>query len=251
MSSIPHCSRQYIEGMTERVLRWFNPRLLQRPQATPITDLVARLAAKGRVAVRYEERLGSTSRGRRILGEFIFHPPTILIDSGSGDGPRFRFTVAHELGHLVLHGHLELDFDALDDANPNIRDVRPHFHFGRKRPVTDRDWLEWQANAFASAILVPRSTVVKAITGKQAELGINRRGAIYVDSQPQNRRDYDAVMADLQRVYQTSRTMLRIRLRNLGLLTDTRELSARHIARHIGSLFREDSGVDGLDALDH
>ncbi len=226
--------------MAEKVLRWADPRYLETPQPSPISEIVRKLETKGRVSVRYDKPLGHTHRGRKILGEFSFDPPTIFIDPESGRGSRFRFTLAHELGHLVLHGHLDLDFAALDEPTRSIRDGWPHFYFGRKRPATDRHWLEWQANAFASGILVPKSTVTQAIATKQMQLGINRRGYIYVDNQPQNRLDYDVLMKHLQSVYQASRTMLRIRLNTLGILSDARDMQAHHIAQHIRSLFRED-----------
>jgi hypothetical protein len=61
---------------------------------------------------------------------------------------RYRFTLAHEAGHIVLHG------DALKATAPaSIPDWK---EFVRQLPEPDREWLEWQAYGFAGLVLVPQ-----------------------------------------------------------------------------------------------
>jgi uncharacterized protein DUF955 len=70
---------------------------------------------------------------------------------------RYRFTLAHEVGHIVLHG------DALKAAAPaSILDWK---QFVRELPEPDRGWLEWQAYAFAGLVLAPRQTLAIAHRG--------------------------------------------------------------------------------------
>jgi hypothetical protein len=116
MNKIPHLSRQRIEERAESALTWFNPRQLRSPRVTPIEDIVARLDSEGHLVTSLDIPLGVSARGNKILGEFLFAPfPTILIDpSLPRGGPRFRFTMAHELGHFTLHRRLALEFDKLD-----------------------------------------------------------------------------------------------------------------------------------------
>ncbi len=60
---------------------------------------------------------------------------------------RYRFTLAHEAAHLVLHG------DALKEVAPgSIADWK---RFVRDLPEADRGWLEWQAYSFAGLVLAP------------------------------------------------------------------------------------------------
>lgn len=61
---------------------------------------------------------------------------------------RQRFTVAHEVGHLVLHRGRPL---VLDHVRVNFRDAN-------SSTATDSE--EIQANAFAAEILMPRHSVV-------------------------------------------------------------------------------------------
>jgi len=60
---------------------------------------------------------------------------------------RYRFTLAHELGHWFLHRELygELKFASVNEWK----------RFQREVDETDYNWLEYQAYAFAGLVLVP------------------------------------------------------------------------------------------------
>lgn len=60
---------------------------------------------------------------------------------------RYRFTLAHELGHFYLHQDIysELKFASLDEWK----------QFQREVDESDYNWLEYQAYAFAGLVLVP------------------------------------------------------------------------------------------------
>jgi len=66
----------------------------------------------------------------------------------AGQG-RDRFTVAHELGHLLMHSGLGLARHVRKGDVPAYRDS------------------EWQANSFAGALLVPRAAVVPGRSAQQ------------------------------------------------------------------------------------
>lgn len=241
MIKIRRYSREHIEEIAERILGWANPRALKHPQPSPIPEIVAKLVNKGKVAARFDVPLGYSERGLKIFGAFDFDPPMIYVDPVLDQfGPRYRFTLAHELGHFVLHRRLRISSEEIDVAE-GVRDSRAEFFFGHKAPNTRREWLEWQANAFASAIQVPRATVALAILDIQSELGIRRRGRIFVDRQPCNLFDYGRVMQQLQTIYQTSRTMMVIRLRHLNLLDDQRSG-----LKHVATLFRTDQTATSI-----
>ncbi|HHT9120992.1 MAG TPA: ImmA/IrrE family metallo-endopeptidase [Candidatus Hypogeohydataceae bacterium YC41] len=61
---------------------------------------------------------------------------------------RYRFTLAHEIGHLVLHSQLYRD--------SNIRNIRSYLEFVRNLPQPFLDKAEWEAYCFAGLVLVPR-----------------------------------------------------------------------------------------------
>lgn len=108
---------------------------------------VERLAARLGATIRYEPFPGQLSGmvhragGEKIIGVNSLHPPT-----------RQRFTIAHEIGHLVMH-----DDDQL--------------HVDEKFPVAFRsdlsgqavDASEIEANQFAAELLMPRQLLASDI----------------------------------------------------------------------------------------
>jgi hypothetical protein len=64
---------------------------------------------------------------------------------------RYRFTLAHELAHAVLHGRI---YQA-----HRFRRVEDWKQFQLQMDEEDRRWLEWQAYAFAGLILVPAESL--------------------------------------------------------------------------------------------
>lgn len=68
---------------------------------------------------------------------------------------RYRFTLAHETGHTVLHADLfkQQQFRTVDDWKG----------FVRAFPEMDLSRLEWQAHSFAGLILVPGDTLERIL----------------------------------------------------------------------------------------
>ena len=78
--------------------------------------------------------------GPDVIGSaWCEHPSTIAIsDRIESENGRFRFTCAHELGHIVLHRHLAMRFD---DAEEGM--------------LAQDNGMEAEANRFASRFLMP------------------------------------------------------------------------------------------------
>ena len=102
---------------------------------------------------------------------------------------RRRFTIAHEIGHLVLHKGRPL---VLDHVRVNFRDANSS---------TASDLEEIQANAFAAEILMPKDQVIA-----------NARRLLADDSMTEA-----AVIADLAQGFDVSEQAMEYRLINLGL----------------------------------
>ena len=69
---------------------------------------------------------------------------------------RYRFTLAHELGHAVLHRRV---YEAA--AFSTIKEWK---RFVAEIDIQDYEWLEWQAYAFAGLILVPPVSLRKKLS---------------------------------------------------------------------------------------
>lgn len=60
---------------------------------------------------------------------------------------RYRFTLAHEIGHLVLHSQLYRE--------SNVQNISSYQEFVRNLPQYLLNKVEWQAYCFAGLVLVP------------------------------------------------------------------------------------------------
>ncbi len=119
---------------------------------------------------------------------------------------RYRFTLAHEIGHYVLHAYLYslFEFDSID-AWKTLRDALP------ERLV---DIVEWQANEFAGLLLVPRQGLreafEEAVDETKSILGAKYKNNVDVVS--------DLTVIPLAKRYAVSEDAMRIRLQRESLI---------------------------------
>jgi len=96
--------------------------------------------------------------------------------------------------------------------------------------------MEWQANKFASSLLMPRVPLRQATLEAMQQVGIDRlTHRIYVDSQECNLTAYQRVLHNLTDKFRCSKQATEIRLKELDLVYDVRLRDATHISE----LFRE------------
>lgn len=102
--------------------------------------------------------------------EGIFDRNTILINeflaNEENQEHRLYFTLAHEVGHWYLQrkdAYIDSGQQSLfgedttkSSVNRFIDNIDIFKNLKRKKLVTEEDWLEWQANYFASCILMPK-----------------------------------------------------------------------------------------------
>ncbi|WP_151449148.1 XRE family transcriptional regulator [Lacisediminimonas profundi] len=111
---------------------------LWRLGRSPVQDLA--LAAEGAGVILVREETGIAQIEGLSAWSSALQRPFILLSADKDNGYRSRFDLAHELGHLVLHRHVE-------------------------RP-TERDrhkLLEQQAHQFAGALLLPAETFAREV----------------------------------------------------------------------------------------
>ena len=171
--------------------------------------------------------------GSSILGRINFRPLEIETFKPPEETPEIeRFTLAHELGHHFL-GHSR--YMAREECEaPDFVPLA-----GGDFALADIHRLEWQANYFASCLLLPRESFVREFCALAGRHGLRDRGfgLLYVDQQPCNRAVFTAVVLPLARRFKVSRTVAKIRLEGLGVLKDDRRGdSARAAARPLADL---------------
>lgn len=165
------------------------------------------------LTVTLEVRPSDNERHNGILGRITFSPPAIVIFADSKERHRSRFTLAHELGHLLLgHGaYLRAETVESNDLEQGQASYLDEDDIRR---------LEWQANSFASYILLPSDAFLRKTFDVASQLGLQNKGfgLIYLDQQPVNRLLYYELTNALMEAFAVSRTAVTIRLKALGLL---------------------------------
>lgn len=184
-NNVPVLSKEEIDNIAEKFLMDFNPEILVTPQ--PIDE--------DRFLTEYlglEQDFQYLSHCGCYLGMLVFNDTnkvqvydtytgraeyisakagTVIIDNTlleEGQEQRYRFTAIHEGGHWIFHrkkyyrdmAQISV-FDFFDMPNIQCRTVSVDPKFKPIHKWNDNDTMEWQANYFASALLMPKSMVFK------------------------------------------------------------------------------------------
>ncbi len=161
-----------------------------------------------------------------ILGKIEFNPLCIKISEKAGiDKHRLRFTIAHEIGHLILHSNILKDRIDLKSDNENSLALK---YSSLKK---NSEILEIQANLFASYLLVPEILLVSVMNSIFIEYRIPKK-ILFLDSQPVNQKQVNEILYKLSSMFQVSVESIKIRLLKLNLLIDKTDYK-------LGTLIRE------------
>src|SRR5579872_5826443 len=161
-------------------------RLLEANQVTRAPIPIEQLANALNIDVRYSETSDDVS------GALIRDAGSVIIAVNSAQHEnRQRFTIAHELGHFLLHRNTKLHFD--DDFRIDYRDAT-------SSEATKREEIE--ANGFAAAVLMPE----RILERDWLRFGSDKRGIS------------DTIRA-LATKYHVSQKAMELRLVNLGFIS--------------------------------
>lgn len=151
----------------------------------------------------------------KVLGEIDFESKEVCIsDSLLKGDPRWRFTVAHELGHIVLHSaairqsQINAIQESIDDEELDVE-------------ISDETIkrMEIQANSFASQLLIPEDKLMVEYCKLFLEKGVRNFPNLQIDSQPCNIELLKWFLSNLALHFNVSKAAIEKRLQKLGLLT--------------------------------
>jgi Zn-dependent peptidase ImmA (M78 family) len=149
------------------------------------------------------------------LGSITFSPVEIKIFTADEQSHLARFTLAHELGHYFLeHGRY------MTRESIHTRDIDESQLINIPKGEVER--LEWQANTFASCLLMPRDEFNMALGLLIKHHGIRNRGhgVLYLDGQRDNVNNFWMIATALSRYFKVSLTAIRLRMKALGHLVE-------------------------------
>jgi len=145
---LQHLSYQRIGQIADEFLEKHHPKLLL---PIPIEDI-----AEQKLNLKIIQEM-NLKKNYDVDGFLTSDLMTIFLDFDLylKHGNRTRFTIAHEVGHWVLHGELfrDLKINSVDDLGNLVEKVTDE----------ENQWLEYQAYNFAGQVLVPRGLLFNEI----------------------------------------------------------------------------------------
>lgn len=206
--ALPRHSFSSLEKKATDVISFFAPEFLTNGQPVPIRSFVEKLEEMGKLRFLHSH-LGFLEPNMRILGLFTTEPQMkILIDQSLVGSVRYNFTLAHELGHFVLHRKCDVGGEMSDtsvDLFNTPEDVQ-----------TERQWAEWQANNFASALLMPRESIMNVLLESLGTFGFTQNNLTQSGMfDPAFEHSFNKLAEYLANRFQVSKTSVMIRLKKL------------------------------------
>lgn len=203
-NGVPILSKDEIDDYAEIILHDFKPELLRTPQPTPVEDFVELYLD---LSVDYH----NLSPDKSVLGMIAFNDGyvevydennkkqflevsegTVFVDNSLLDDDqrgRCRFTFGHEPGHWIFHRHkyvINKDqmsiFDFFEEPKHEQQKVYVKCHKNNVGKISrrnggfrdDDDWMEWQADYFSSAMLMPKKIFKLAASEVMGRLGLKQ-----------------------------------------------------------------------------
>jgi Zn-dependent peptidase ImmA (M78 family) len=218
---VPILKATEIEQIATEVLEKHCPAVLHKPAMTPVIEIIEALEKTTDLTSVIVD-LGFKGNAK-ILGKVNFTQRCLSLDQLliTEREIQMRFTAAHEIGHWILHrwNYKKWKFPPSDLTPDNLQDDEDSLC--RLEQRSPRDWLEWQANVFAAALIMPRATFLKALIEAQILTGIKRNiGIVWVSDAGYSQRDLVSVLDRLSVVYAVSIASVRVRLNTLKLIHD-------------------------------
>ncbi len=147
------------------------------------------------------EAIPQDSEDEDVLGCLRPETRQVVVNEDCNNQKRISFTIAHEAGHLSLHGPL---FSIQDGLITGWRHSNPYKN--KKKMDTAQIRREWQANVYAGALLAPKIEVEAFLR----ELGLIKKQTFI----PFNLDDY---FLKFEERFGLSRQALEIRCEHLGV----------------------------------
>ncbi len=168
------------------------------------------------IDLEFTKEVAIDANGKTVLGSANFSRNRIQINQHD-DGNRERFTLGHEIGHFYLGHGRYLRSESVIVSDLLIQSESENGLNYRR--------LEFQANVFSSALILPELHFLVKVRKFWQEHDIRNRGsgAVYVDDQPQNLRDYHDLLGSVSTHFAVSKEVIEIRLKNLNMLADQRK----------------------------
>lgn len=212
-------SRKDIEEISNELINNVDADVLKYALNTSLEKVIDFLKSKFGLGFDFESSIKSEN-GKQILGYYDVSENLIRIERSIVGTERSSFLIAHEIGHFILHRNLKINQQAYNDFHDSEYDFLSNKYLLNNY----KNWIEWQANEFASNLIMPNISFYNRLIHIQKHLGIGRRGHIYLDDQPINRKDFGDITTYLSKFFKTTYTSVIFKLETLELITYYRKV---------------------------
>jgi Zn-dependent peptidase ImmA (M78 family) len=197
VQSAPSLTDTQIEASAEKLLSDFDAWAQEITRPVPV-EVIAEHFLGYELVVSDE----GVFADRDCLGGIVFEDELITINSSiENDLGRYSFTVAHEIGHHVLHKEFYFNHLQKDEAKIICREV------------SNKPMIERQADRFAAALLMPSKTVAAALSS------ISKGSRPFEKPTTGELRALAAKVVEISGVTNVSNTAMVNRLIDLGLVS--------------------------------
>lgn len=227
-NGIPIMSNSEIDAHAEQFLKDYNSSVLKNPQPIDMEDFAEHylnLALDyvylshcgfilGRMVFQDVERVPVYLPKERCADYLFARRGTLFIDNtllNDWKEYRLRSTIGHECGHWLFHSdyYTNVDRGRYDSykSQPELTGCKKtdiegsEERTGRRKLLTDQDWLEHHTQYFSAAILMPKTPFLVAVS----------------DLLENSLQDSTALAESLSEIFQVSPSSVNIRLSQLGL----------------------------------
>lgn len=227
-SGLPIICKSEFDDLAEQILEKYMPDVLEFPKAVDIRYLAENCIV---VDILEEDLCLDNLLGFITFADMVIPisgdknikvtEGTIILDISLHQKiTRWRFTVAHELAHWILHRA----YHCGDKRVYNFR-VQGYSYIacrtdkselGKKNPrvaKTDDEWAEWQADNLAAALLMPKTTFIYAARQILCKYGFEE--LLLISGKDVNKGMQ--VVRELADIFQVSMRAVRIRMRTFGM----------------------------------
>jgi Zn-dependent peptidase ImmA (M78 family) len=211
--NIPYIKKEEIVHAANEVLLAINQTTLE----TSIDMIIDYVVKEYDVMINETLGFGLDRNGNQILARYNPKKRIIEIDQRL-DKHRKRFTLAHEVGHIVLHStYLTSPVSEVSKIIPFEYNILDSNNVKRA---------EIQANIFAAELLMPHKIFFQKVIELAKCLSYTHRKDyfIYIDGQPCNFYNYDTLVRNLSTTFNVSIQAVEYRLKSFdGLVKDERK----------------------------
>ncbi len=228
---IPILSTENIEEITYQLISLFDSNILRFKRNLSIDKYEKYLNRVYDLSIIDYDFSETDIDGNKIKSSCSFVEKCIKIDKSLRKTRNYKFIVAHEIGHFFLHNKLQIDQHSYDQ----LKDSEYNFALDRYILLNDKNWIEWQANQFASSIIMSKNSIENRFFEAQDKNGLKPGNPLYVDDQPCNQETFHKIIAELSIFFQTTKTSIIYRLNGLGYINE--QYNVRSVGQILNEMF--------------